>query len=366
MRIKSSNRTPYLSRRDQLRLAMMVGLVGLVVIAMDYAGRPSSYAWFFGSSDADSTSSGGTGGASDEKKTSDIDFRPDVEATPEGVELAQPRTPKDATRYQEPNSSAVGVSSKVDAHDLEIEAELIAQIKDNAVGIRPSERDLQYYLLAKTRDVPLAAMKAAARGDIAFGVVMNDSPSFLCTLMTVRGEIRRLNPMPVGVNDYGVDKFYEAWLFNRDSGNRPYRIICTSIPEGIPMGIDLKSGTVVTATGYYFKRYGYPAVGNRLHVAPMIISKTLEWHRPFSATRRNEMDIMPYVLGVVVVFGLAAGFTLWRFRKSDREFERLHLKRLTGAPEGAILALENIATIEIGEALRQIGDAERAELDETG
>jgi hypothetical protein len=331
----------------------MVGLIGMVVVAMDYAGRPSSYEWLFGKSgDTDPIKS------ADRKNDEQIDFRPNVDSSPTGVQLTQTRTPKDANRYKDAQEQPAT------DHELDIASDLVSQIKDNSVGIRASERDLMNYLLAKTRDVPLSALKSEARDDIAFGVLMNDSEDFLCTLMSVRGEIRRLNAISAFKNEYGIEKVYEAWLFNRDSGKRPYRILCTSIPDGIQTGMELKSGTVVTVTGYYFKRYGYPAVGNRLHVAPLIISQTLEWHRTESATRPNDMDIIPYVLGFAGFVGIAAGITLLRFRKGDKEFERKHLKRLTGASEDAILAIDNIPTLEIDEALRQMGDAERAESDE--
>ena len=286
----------------------------MVVVAMDYAGRPSSYAWLFGR--VDDT---GPMKSADTKNDEQIDFRPNVDSSPVGIQLTQPRTPEDANRYKDHQEQ------RTTDHKLKIDSDLVSQIKDNSVGIRASERDLMNYLLAKTRDVPLSALKSEARDDIAFGVLMNDSEDFLCTLMSVRGEIRRLNAISAFKNEYGVEKVYEAWLFNRDAGKRPYRILCTSIPDGIPTGMELKSGTVVTVTGYYFKRYGYPAVGNRLHVAPLIIGKTLEWHRPESATRPNDMDIIPYVLGFAGFVGIAAGITLWRFRKSDKEFERKHL-----------------------------------------
>jgi hypothetical protein len=352
MRIKSPNRTPYLSRRDQFRLLMMVGLIGMVVVAMDYAGRPESYGWLFGQSDSKKPA------ASKNRKQPEIDFRPNLESTPDGIQVTQLREPKDAALYH----ATAGQSADQEAkHDLKIAPELISQIKDNSVGIRPAERDLKYYLLAKTRKIPLAQLKKAARDDIAFGVLMNESKTFLGTLMTVKGEVRRILPDPIGKNEYGVDKAFEVCLFNRETGKSPYRIICSSLPKGIPQGEALESGTIVTVTGYYFKRIGYLTESKRLHVAPLIIAGTLEWHRPASATRPNDMDIIPYIIGIASVIGVVAAFTLYRFRKSDREFERQHLKRLTGASSDAILAIDSIPTLEIGEALRQMGDNERSE-----
>ena len=48
MRIRSSNRTPYLSRRDQVRLGIFAALLGFVVIAMQQASRPETWYWLTG------------------------------------------------------------------------------------------------------------------------------------------------------------------------------------------------------------------------------------------------------------------------------------------------------------------------------
>jgi len=118
--------------------------------------------------------------------------------------------------------------------------------------------------------------------------------------------------------------------------------------------MSLGSGTVVEVTGYFFKRYGYPAQQERLHVAPLVLAKTMRWFRPRSVAEADDLGLVPYVLVFAGGLGSAIAILLWRFRRSDRRFEKQHLERLTAAPEGAIEAISDIPTIEVEEALRQM------------
>ena len=217
-------------------------------------------------------------------------------------------------------------------------------------------------MLAKVRDTPLETLEQAARDDVAFSVLMNESPKFIGQLLTIKGELRGLRPYGAGRNEYGVDQLYEAWIKTLDAGNNPYRILCSRIPEDIPQGMDLEPGTVVRITGFYFKRYGYPAHDHRLHVAPLILASEVYWYRQRPARDRNAEDggIVPYVLGLAVIIGSIIAVLLWQFRKSDREFERQHLKRLTAAPRGAIESLDGVATVDVNDALRQLAEADTA------
>lgn len=355
MRIRSTNRTPYLSRRDQLRLGIFAALMGFVVLAMQQASRPESWYWLTG-----------VPGLQDEPKAEapstgqpKVDFSVDAdeETLPGDVVRVVRNVPK-----PDANSNAADPGSEVaEAEtDLTIDPDLLAQIKDNSVGIRDSERDLHYFMLAKARDTPLATLEKSARADVAFAVLMNESPKFIGQLLTIKGELRRLQPYPTGRNEHGVDQLYEAWIKTLDAGDNPYRVLCSRIPKDIPQGMDIEPGTVVKITGFYFKRYGYPAHDHRLHVAPLILAPEVSWIRQRPVRDRNAEDggIVPYILGLAAIVGSIIAILLWQFRKSDREFERQHLKRLTAAPPGAIESLDGLATVDVNDALRQLAEAD--------
>ncbi|MDA1251073.1 MAG: hypothetical protein O2820_17800 [Planctomycetota bacterium] len=355
MRIRSTNRTPYLSRRDQLRLGIFAALMGFVVLAMQQASRPESWYWLTGVPGLQPESKV----ESPVKAQPKVDFSVDAEeeTLPKGVVRVVQNVPKPDLNSNDPESGTQAGPSET---DLIIDPELLAQIKDNSVGIRDSERDLHYFMLAKARDTPLEMLEKSARDDVAFSVLMNESPKFIGQLLTIKGELRGLRPYGAGRNEHGVDHLYEAWIKTLDAGDNPYRVLCSRIPQGIPQGMEIEPGTVVKITGYYFKRYGYPAHDHRLHVAPLILAPEVYWFRQRPARDRNAEDggIVPYILGLAAIVGSIIAILLWQFRKSDREFERQHLKRFTAAPQGAIESLDGLATVDVHDALRQLAEAD--------
>jgi len=325
----------------------------MIVFSIEFAARPSSWYWLTGRP-AGKTSDAATQEAQT-PSTEKIDFRPDMKAStlgPQVIRVVGGKTPADADRYKP--DAASNAPPDTAEHELKLAPELIEQIKDNAVGIRESERELYYYLLAKTRDVPASTLENAARPSIAFAVLMNESKDLLGEIVTVKGELRRLTPIPVGKNEFGIESIWEGWLFNADSGLNPYCIRMTSLPDGIPTGQDLGSGVVVNVTGYFLKRYGYPAQGERLHVAPLVLARSVRWLRKRPSSIPDDLGIVPYVLGFAGVLGVTISIMLFRFRSSDREFEKKHLRRLTTAPEGAIAAISDLPTFELEESLRQL------------
>lgn len=345
MRFEKSTRTPYLGKRDQIRLAMMVVLIGFVVAAIDFASRESTWYWLTGNP--------GTGGTPTAAPRKSETSRPKISFTPQ-TERAP--LPPGAIRIETVDHVGEGEAFLQDRR-LALTAKQVAKIRDNAVGISTAERDVYHELLARTRDIPLTEQQQAARDDVAFAVLMTESQEFLGKLITVKGEIRRLIPIPPGRNDHGIEDLWEAVMFNADSGSEnPYLIRFTSLPEGIPTGMELKSGTIVEVTGFFFKRYGYPTQDDRLHVAPLVIAKTLKWFKP--SQKPNDLGPIPYVLGFAGIVGSTICFLLVKFRSGDRKFEREHLRRLTEAPRDAIAAIDHLPTIDVGYTLRQMSQAD--------
>lgn len=362
MRFQQTNRVPYLNRGDQKRLLVLVGMIAMIVFSIEFAARPSSWYWLTGRpADAEPV---GERESETPRPLEKIDFRPDMNEPslgPQVIRVIGGDTPADADRYKRGNDSSQ--SAHLDEHELKLAPELIELIRDNAVGIRESERELYYYLLAKTRDVPAKALKSASRPSIAFAVLMNESKDRLGEIITVKGELRRLAAIPAGKNEFGIETIWEGWLFNADAGLNPYCIRMTSIPEEIPTGQDLGSGVIVKVTGYFLKRYGYPAQQDRLHVAPLILAKNVQWYQKRPSSVPDDLGIVPYVLGLAGVLGVTISILLYRFRSSDRDFEKKHLRRLTAAPAGAIDAISDLPTFELEESLRQLSAEHASTID---
>ncbi len=228
----------------------------------------------------------------------------------------------------EQSPSLVRVASaqeaKSEANDgLAIDAELLEVIKDNSVGIRDSERDLYFMLLRRLQTESEEAVNRAAQS-ISFNVLMTDSKKYCGQLLRVKGEARRIVPLPPQA-DRNLPQLYEVWLFTADSALNPYRIVCSSLPEGMPTGDDLKTAPKVQVVGYYFKRYGYATADGRLHVAPLVLSKTLQWQRTTPRSPHVNPTSSIIITGIVGLLSLLA-IVWWRMRAGDREFERRFLK----------------------------------------
>jgi hypothetical protein len=100
-----------------------------------------------------------------------------------------------------------------------------------------------------------------------------------------------------------------------------------------------------------------------LHVAPLILAKNVRWFQQRPTTVPDDMGIVPYILGFSGIMAVTISILLYRFRSSDREFEKKHLRRLTAAPEGAIAAISDLPTFELEESLRQLSAEHASSID---
>jgi hypothetical protein len=123
----------------------------------------------------------------------------------------------------------------------------------------------------------------------------------------LRGHLIRLVKYAAGPNDYGIDTLYEGWLVTPDAQTHPTTVICTEIPEGMPIGEELIDG--VSVTGYFFKLHTYSSRDNKDRFAPMVLAHRLHWSPnvgetgwPVSTTTMIISVLAAAALAVVVVW----------------------------------------------------------------
>ena len=342
---------PYLNSRDQWRMLRLVGLLALVLIAMNVAANPENWRWMFPEETAPANQK-------PPPSLEEVDFAvqlDDPDALPPDVFRSEPDG--DEARPAEP-------ATKIDpenCRDVRIDPELLSGVRDNTLGVRRSEADAFYLVLAQARDVPARCLREAARDDVAFAVLMTDSEHFRGLPVTVTGEIKRLNSVDASENPFGIERFYESWLFTPDSGDNPYRIVTASVPEGLPQG-DIDEETRVRVTGYFFKREGYAAQGG-LHTAPLLIGKTLERlpARADGIPAGRNLPIARLLVIIAAAVIVLLGLTLWQFSRSDRRFKREHFDRLAETPTEDPSRLNELQASDPGEHLRQLGEQSPAD-----
>ena len=363
----SSSPPPYLNRRDQFRLLGLVALFAFVLIAMKIAARPSSWYWLTGKPNDVAE----TAGNQEAPSSGTIDYGVRVDEANGTLAPGAFRSPLQPVAKETLETSPVGdqvpgndvlAPDRADRKDTAtselpiLAPDLLAAVQDNTLGIRRAEKDAHDTLLAIARDVPTDVLERSAKRDINFTVLMLESEQFRGKLLSVDGDLRRLVEFPAAENTHGFTNLYEAWIFTRESGNNPYRVVCTSVPEDLPQGLTIQPPVRVRVTGYFFKRYSYATADGRVHAAPLILAKS---PRRLLAKPKatHDVNLPPYIVGILVAFGLVIGISLWRFRVSDRGFRRQHLNRFTEASPESIASLADLPTSAPAEQLRQLAES---------
>ncbi len=206
-------------------------------------------------------------------------------------------------------------------------------------NIRPEEAVGYFAILNHARLVPLAELKSAAkqfqaerlaaiRRDPEFRFYFrkpdDDFPTFADLhrnpesyhgrFVTFRGHMRRLVSSPAGENPHGLQQLHEAWLYADGAQQNPVVVVCTELPPNMPAGSDILVD-FVSATGYFFKRYGYEDRSGQPRFAPLILAQRLEWSpRPARSEWASTRTMFGLTLGAAIVVGVG----VWLVSRSRR------------------------------------------------
>ncbi len=340
----------------------MVGLLALVVFGMKLAADPAMWKWLFSGGPEKQAQTEKPSESKDKDIDRSLKFDEDSPLTGDAFRSRKAGAPRPAVAEASPHRKDAGSSAgkpqaRVGDHVVEIDPDILAPITDNKVGIRREEAHAYYAVIAKARDIPLPRLEQAGRQE-DYTVLLADAEQFRGLPITIEGTIRRLNKISVPDKavweEFGLDQLYEAWMFTASSGTRPYRVLCTSLPEGIPTGdqIDVPA----RFTGYFFKAEWYESVGG-LQKAPLLIGKTIRWERPIAASGSQSADdlgLAPYVIGLAVLVALGLALMIWRFNASDKQFGHQHIDHFTAASPAAIQELQNLETSDPRDLFRQM------------
>ncbi|TWT52081.1 hypothetical protein KOR42_31780 [Thalassoglobus neptunius] len=321
---------PYLNRKDQYRLMGLCGMLLLIVISIDFTSRAENWAWFF--------SIGQEADVSELKKLDleDLDFRiEDPNQTP----LAQDefRVPKEADLEPPADNLQLDVS--------QIPKELLEDVQDRRVGLLRTEEPAMDIVLKRAQVLSEEELEAAATENPGFRVVFTDSEKHRGQLLRVDGTLWRLQRYPYGDPESEDDDLWQAWIFTADSANNPWVVFLTEKPESLTPAEQIDEP--VTVVGYFFKNYGY-ATELGLHIAPMLIAKTMKLVEVEQVPQDKNDNLGRYIFGFLMGIGLLFGIMIWRFTVSDRRYQSGRLAKIAESTHDAspetISALDTIET----------------------
>ena len=238
---------------------------------------------------------------------------------------------------------------------VRIDKRYLDVVKDNTIGVRRDEAEVFYWLLDHARRVPALSLQRASDHEVQYINLMTEPDRYRGEPVTIEGDLFRLYEFEAGRNQYGVTKVYEGWVFTGDSSHHPYRIVCTSLPNGIEPGENLRMP--VRITGYFFKREGYRSNGG-VHIAPTLLAKRVNIN-PMPNGIPLTSGILPYMTGAIMAFGLALLVTVVGFAIGDGRASRNEIQRLQRHPQPSFVGIHLPEIISVEESLRQLAEQER-------
>lgn len=238
-------------------------------------------------------------------------------------------------------SEPVLVAPWLNWHQPSLETDLLADVKDRTVGIKPAERFPMMKTLAHARMIDYKAQQRLAedvwrdmqqaiqseraekanphnrqRSDILFVDLFKNPDLYRGKPVTLTGTLRSLAKWPnADVNGFEIDSVYEARIFPEDGQSNPVIVNFLENPARIPISDDLNRP--VRFTGYFFKMYGYRDQADVLRVAPLFLGRQIEEVQIPSTDLADEWILI--VGGGILT--LIVAFVVWS-RMSDRRFQK--------------------------------------------
>ena len=219
-------------------------------------------------------------------------------------------------------------------------------------------RECFYQMLAAAGRTAPGELAGKATDDLRqtgrdrFSVVplFNDPVDQRGRLVVLSGTARQVLPVRVSDEDvlsrFGIDRYYQVFLFTEDSQSNPLVFCVRELPEGMPIGEGAQFGEPVTVAGFFFntwayrnRRLGVAATSeDEWQLAPLLIGRDLQWRGGDKPASNPYLGAIAGGLFVVALLGV--WLALLRYSRGDKEF-----REKTIAPQFALdsgMSLDNI------------------------
>ena len=166
-------------------------------------------------------------------------------------------------------------------------------------------------------------------------------------LVVLSGTARQVIPIRVSAEDvvsrFGIDHYYQVFLFTDDSQSNPLVFCLRELPKGMPVGEGAQYGEYVTVAGFFFNTWAYrnrrsgetSAAQEEWQLAPLLIGRDLQWHPQRKPASNPYLGAIAGALFVVALFGV--WLALWRHSRGDRQFHDTTIARQFALDSGISL-----------------------------
>ncbi len=331
---------PYLSAKDQRRLLGLVLSLSLVVFAVLWAGRSETWHWLI---PPDNETAQNVSQAETDEDAPPFDpfsaYSPATQDDRSNATEAPPFQP--SQQFEEATEDSQPIPPPADrtaAQGARLPAEWLEDVDDTKLGIRAEEAPSYYRILAHASRLDEQHLQREARRDLLHVNLIRDPQLHRGKLLSIQGTARRILPIDVNENDYGVREAYEVWLTTPDSGIDPWRIVTTQLDPRLPVGEQV--AVQVQATGFFYKQYSYASQGG-MHVAPLLLASLVE---PPTVIRTIPpgSGLEPYILFLAAIIGCGTILAVMLYTRGDKRFRTRMQEQFPLRDEAAQKLLERL------------------------
>jgi hypothetical protein len=130
------------------------------------------------------------------------------------------------------------------------------------------------------------------------------------------------------VKRFGIDHYYELYLFTDDSQGNPLVFCVRDLPEDMPTGDGPRYGESVRVAGFFLKSWSYrPGAGsdgqrpgNARQLAPLLVGREPVWYPPPGTSSTTLVGAVAGAAFLLVLLGV--WLVAWRYDRGDRRFRR--------------------------------------------
>lgn len=225
--------------------------------------------------------------------------------------------------------------------ELGMDLGLFDEVRDRQ-KIDPRGRECFYALLAAVGRAKPGQLLEAAREELKkegktsisvvplFNFAANERGRLVLLCGTARRAVKVLVEDDDVVARYGIDHYYEVYLYTADSQANPLVFCFRELPQGMPTGSGPDYAEGIEAAGFFMQTWRYrPEMADapqgdaeKRQLAPLLIGREPRWVNP--SQKNAGFPLYGAMAGGVFILVLASiWLVVWRWEKNDRKNKRL-------------------------------------------
>ena len=289
----------YFSRRQQIRLLLLVMSFGLVIVLIGEARDPANWVWLTGEQDA----------TVQKESVGEVDIDTSYHPPPPQSD------PGDTIRIV-PNFDPL--ENELARFFPGVEPAYLAEVRDRAPL---THQKAWFNLLDVLNSNDSEVINKSSTGPITFGQLYEQPTVYRGHLVTMRGSVKRSQWIDNTKNTNDIDGIYRFIVRPENGPERPVVLFTLNSPEGFPLDKMIEKQDI-EFTGFFYKVWNYQADNGRSYLAPVILARDITWTPVVKQASHPSMSVI-IGLGVGLV-GMAVWFTYSVYRSSRHLFIASH------------------------------------------